>query len=148
MKIRVAGVLAVLCLLWACYPGSEVTFSNPQNTGNQWLIEYWTAENNLHLTMRYRRVRDTGFSYNDSGFKVTLDQLTGLTRDQLMSATGTNVRFQLKRDAGTFDFEGWFKQGNGSGHFTFAPSSSFNSDLGRLGFGRASDEELLQSGND
>lgn len=144
MKIRVISVLAVLCLLWACYPASEVTYSNPQDTtSNQWLIEYGTTENNLQVTMRYRRTRDTGFSYNDSGFKVTLDQLVGLTRDQMLSQTGTTVRFQLKRDAGTFDFEGWFKQGNGSGHFTFSPSSSFNSELGRLGFGRANDEELL-----
>ncbi|HEU5132916.1 MAG TPA: hypothetical protein VFT26_12460, partial [Pyrinomonadaceae bacterium] len=143
MKIRVISVVAVLCLLWACYPGSEVSFSNPQDTTSQWLIEYRPAENSLQLSLRYRRTRDTGFSYNDSGFKVTLDQLAGLSRDQLMSPTGTNVRFQLKRDAGTFDFEGWFKQGNGSGHFTFAPNSSFNSDLARLGFGRANDEELL-----
>jgi uncharacterized protein (UPF0335 family) len=52
------------------------------------------------------------------------------------------VRFQLKRDAGTFNFEGWFKEGNGSGHFTFAPSSSFAADLNRLGFGQANGEQL------
>ena len=69
MKIRVISVLAVLCLLWACYPASEVTFSNPQDTTSQWLIEYRTAENNLQLTLRYRRTRDTGFSYNDCGLK-------------------------------------------------------------------------------
>ena len=143
MKIRVISVLAVLCLLWACYPASDVTYSNPQNTSNQWLIEYWTSENRLHLTMRYRRTGAGNFSFNDSGFNVTLDQLAGLTREQVMSPAGTNVRFQLKRDAGTFDFEGWFRQGNGSGHFTFNPNSAFNSDLSRLGFGRASDEQLL-----
>ena len=59
--------------------------------------------------MRYRRTGDTGFSYNNTGFDVTLDQLAGLTREQVMSSTGTNVHFQLKRDAGTFNFEGWFK---------------------------------------
>src|SRR5678815_1046065 len=145
MKIRVLAVLAALCLLWACYPAaSEVTYSNPQSiTSSQWLIEYSTTDNKLQLTMRYRRTRDTGFSYNDSGFNVTLEQLTGLTREQLLSQAGTNVRFQLKRDAGTFDFEGWFRQGNGSGHFAFTPNSSFNSELGRLGFGKATDEELL-----
>jgi hypothetical protein len=46
-----------------------------------------------------------------------------------MSRSGTNVQFQLKRDAGTFNFEGWFKDGNGSGHFTFTPSSAFASEL-------------------
>ena len=58
-------------------------------------------------------------------------------------SSGTNVQFQLKRDAGTFNFEGWFKGGNGSGHFTFSPSSSFASELARLGFGRPTDEQLL-----
>src|ERR1044072_8982901 len=118
--LSITGMLAALLLLRACYPAAEVTYSNPQDiTSSQWLIEYSTTENKLELTMRYRRTRDTGFSYHDSGFKVTLDQLVGLSRDQVMSAAGTNVRFQLKRDAGTFDFEGWFKQGNGSGHFNF-----------------------------
>ena len=89
--ISITGMLGVLLLLWACYPAAEVTYSNPQNTTSQWLIEYRTTDNSLHLTLRYRRGTDSGgFSYNDSGFNVTLDQLTGLTRDQLMSSAGTN----------------------------------------------------------
>src|SRR5262249_2055909 len=107
-----------------------------------WLIEFRPGDPKLQLTMNYRRANDRGFSYNNTDFGVDLDQLTGLTRDQVMSAMGTNVHFQLKRDAGTFDFEGWFKHGNGSGHFTFEPSSSFNAELGRLGFGKATDEQL------
>ena len=71
-----------------------------------------------------------------------MEQLVGLTRDQAMSS-GTNVQFQLKRDAGTFNFVGWFKDGNGSGHFTFAPSSSFASELRRQGFGKPTDEQML-----
>jgi hypothetical protein len=46
----------------------------------------------------------------------------------------------LKRDAGTFSFEGWFKEGIGSGHFTFSPSSSFANELARQGFGKPNDE--------
>jgi hypothetical protein len=101
MKIRVISVLAFLSVLWSCYPASEVTYSTPQDTSYQWLIEYRPAENDLQLTLRYRRTGNNGFNYNDTNFKVTLDQLAGLSRDQLMSTTGTNVRFQLKRDAGT-----------------------------------------------
>src|SRR6185295_11921621 len=143
MRIRIVSVLAALCLLWACYPATEVSYSNPQNTVNQWLIEFRPTDSKLQLTMRYSRTGDRGYSYNNSGFPIELEKLSGLSRDQVLSAMGTNVRFQLKREAGTFDFEGWFKQGNGSGHFTFAPNSSFNSELGRLGFGRATDEQLL-----
>jgi hypothetical protein len=141
--VSFAGMVGILLLLWACYPAAEVSYSNPQeSTVNQWLIEFKTSEARLQLTMRYRREGDNGFSYSNTGFGVTLDQLTGLTRDQVMSS-GANVRFQLKRDAGTFNFEGWFKEGNGSGHFTFSPSSSFAAELARQGFGRPTDEQLL-----
>ena len=142
--LSVAALFGVLLLFWACYPASEVGYSNPQeSTINQWLIEFRNSEAKLQLTMRYRRKGDTGFSYSNTGFGVTLDQLTGLQREQVLSTTGTNVRFQLKRDAGTFNFEGWFKDGNGSGHFTFSPNTAFASELARQGFGRPTDEQLL-----
>jgi len=52
------------------------------------------------------------------------------------------VQFQLKRDAGAFNFEGWFKDGNGSGHFIFAPDRSFAAQLNAQGFGSPSDEAI------
>jgi hypothetical protein len=119
-------MLAVLLLFWACYPASEVTYSNPQNTANQWLIEFRPTDAKLQLTLRYRRIGDSGFNYNNSSFGIELDKFAGLTRDQMLSPMGMTVRFQLKRDAGTFDFEGWFRQGNGSGHFTFTGNNSFH----------------------
>jgi len=115
-KLALSGVFAILALVIACYPEPQVSYSNPQESGAyQWLIEYKTGEERVHLEMRYRRVRENGSGYSNTGFMITPDQLTGLTREQAMSS-GTNVKFQLKRDAGTFNFEGWFKEGNGSGH--------------------------------
>ena len=113
------------------YPASEVSYSNQQTSVNQWLIEFRNDEATLQLTMRYRRTQDGGSGHSNVGFGISLDQLDGLTREQVMSAAGNVVRFQMKRDAGTFNFEGWFKEGNGSGHFTFSPSSSFAADLNR-----------------
>ncbi len=97
------------------------------------MIEFKTSDAEVQLTMRVRREREGGVQLHNTGFGITPDQLIGLTREQMMSATGTNVSFQLKRDAGTFNFEGWFKQGNGSGHFTFTPNSSFASELAQTG---------------
>ena len=78
---------AVMLLLWACYPATEVTYSSPQESSvSQWMIEFKTSEAKLQLTMRYRRERETGFSYNNTGFGITLDQLIGLTREQVMSS--------------------------------------------------------------
>ena len=101
--LSITGLLAALLLLWACYPASEVTYSNPQNTVNEWLIELRPGDAKLQLTMNYRRTGDTGFNYHNTDFGIELDQLVGLTRDQVMSAMGTNVHFQLKRDLFIFD---------------------------------------------
>ena len=58
---------------------------------------------------------------NNTGFRITSGPAeSGSQANQAMSASGNVVQFQLKRDAGTFNFEGWFKAGNGSGHFTFS----------------------------
>ena len=134
--------LASLALFWACYPTADTTYSNPQEFGTgQWLVEFRTGETTVHMEMRYQRkakkarLQQSRFHYRSSAF-------SGLSRDQAMSG-GTNVRFQLKRDAGTFNFEGWFKEGNGSGHFTFTPDQGFASQLTSQGIGSPTDEQLL-----
>lgn len=135
--------LIAILLVCAFYPVAEVNHVNLQElTVNQWLIEPRQNDGKLQLSLRMRRERDGRSSNNHVGFGIALDQLTGLTREQMMSTTGTTVKFELKRDAGTFNFEGWFKEGNGSGHFTFTPNSSFAADLGRQGFGNASADQL------
>jgi len=49
-------------------------------------------------------------------------------------ANGSAITFQVKRDAGTFDCEGWFKGGNGAGHFKFLLSPDFAAELRELGY--------------
>jgi hypothetical protein len=143
-RVRLVAAAAILSVLWACYTGSQVSYSNPQeSTANQWLIEVGTGDVEIQLTMRYRRENDRGYGTSNTGFRIPFDQLVGLSREQAMSATGNVVQFQLKRDAGTFNFEGWFKAGNGAGHFTFTPNSSFASDLNRQGLGKPTDKQLL-----
>jgi len=145
-RLRFLVLIAALSLLWACYPVSPVSYSTPQeSTVSQWLIEIKPTESKAQLTMRTSRQRDNGgFSYNNHGFGIDLNQLSGLTREQAMGS-GSHVQFQLKRDAGTFNFEGWFKEGNGSGHFTFTPNSSFAADLSRQGLGKPSDDQSYHS---
>ncbi|HEX4899593.1 MAG TPA: hypothetical protein VFV61_03625, partial [Pyrinomonadaceae bacterium] len=142
-QVTLLGILGALTLLLACYPATEVSYSNPQDPGAaQWLIEFKTGEERVHLEMRYQRKRDNGYGYSNNGFMTAPDKLTGLTREQAMSS-GTNVKFQLQRDAGTFYFEGWFKEGNGSGHFTFSPNTAFGAELNRLGLGTPTAEQQL-----
>ena len=141
-RIRLVAILGSLVLLWACYPVIDTSYSNPQDLGtSQWLIEFRTGEAKVHIELRYERKSEKGNHSSSHGFTIDPSLLSGLTREQAMSA-GTHVQFQLKRDAGMFNFEGWFKEGNGSGHFTFAPNRSFAADLSAQGFGQATDEQL------
>ena len=67
-----------------------------------------------------------------SGDEIPAAELRGLTADQARSG-GTNVRFQIVRDAGTFDCEGWFRAGKGSGTFAYTASPEFAARLRSLG---------------
>src|ERR1700704_3967684 len=142
-QVRLIAVLGLLALLWACYPVIDTSYSIPQDLGtSQWLIEFRTGEAKVHIELRYERKSEKGNHSSSHGFTIDPSLLSGLTREQAMSA-GTHVQFQLKRDAGMFNFEGWFKEGNGSGHFTFAPDRSFAAQLSSQGVGSATDEQLL-----
>src|SRR6266446_8727886 len=140
---RLVAVLGSLALAWACYPVIDTSYSNPQNSGNaQWSIEFRTGEEKVHIELRYERKSEKGTHSSSHGFTLDPSLLSGLTREQAMSS-GAHVQFQLKRDAGTFNFDGWFKEGNGSGHFTFIPDRAFAAQLSSQGFGSPTDEQLL-----
>jgi DNA-binding transcriptional MerR regulator len=144
--------LFLLCLLTvslACVPASYTNNTGPGYSDansiaaqvsftGQWLVEFRTGEDKVQFSLRYES--RNGHDTNNTGFHIAPDQLRGLTREQAMSG-GTHVQFQLKRDAGTFNCEGWFKDGNGSGHFVFSPDQSFAAELKRQGYGTPSAEQ-------
>ncbi len=70
----------------------------------------------LHVTIR---------QWNQFSAMLDPETVPGLSAAAVRSATTTPVQFQLKREAGTISFEGIFKNGDGGGQFTFAPSSRF-----------------------
>lgn len=115
----------------------------------QWLVEYRTDEGKTSLTLRYnesRRGEDGRLHQSNwsTTRNVAPESLQGLTREQALSASGTQVRFDLRRDAGTFACEGWFRQGNGSGHFNFAPDPGFAAELARRGVGTPDTRQLFR----
>lgn len=122
-----------------------------QSLQGEWLADYRARggkEGQLLLGLNYREeklTRDGRVSRSNSNFThwIRQEELHGLTREQVFSPGGTQVRFQLRRDAGTFDCEGWFKDGRGSGHFTFLPSAQFASELQRRGVGTPDARQLL-----
>jgi len=140
-------LIAITALALACVPASRTTLttttaaepSAQERFEGQWLVEYRPdAEGRVQLTLNYQEQRQkkdgsAGFSQWNSSFRIEPQQLDGLTREQAMSAAGTNVRFQLRRDAGALDCEGWFREGKGSGHYRFAPNTNFAAELRNRG---------------
>ena len=72
-----------------------------------------------------------------SSFPVNSSALQGLSISQ-MTGPAAAARFQLRRDAGTFNFEGSVGDYRGRGTFTFTPNPSFPDQLARRGYSRPS----------
>jgi beta-lactamase regulating signal transducer with metallopeptidase domain len=83
------------------------------------------------------RMNETGSSFSSN---VPLDRFEGLTASQL-AGTGGPVMFQMRRDAGTFIFEGILRNGVGGGTFSFKPDPGFGAELAKRGFARPTARE-------
>src|SRR5260370_2277348 len=139
-RIRTLAMIAILAAFGAAYPLAKSIYSTPQQTVSQWLIEFRAGEDKVHIELRYERHDGANSDSHSNGFQILPSELIGLTREQAMSS-GAQVHFQIKRDAGAFDCEGWFKEGSGAGHFTFVPSAAFVAELERQGFGEPTFEQ-------
>lgn len=123
--------------------------SQQERFEGQWMIEQRAGEEKVQLTLRHSDRKDAGknsdsYSGWNTSFGITPDQFQGLTREQMASGAGAQVRFQIKRDAGSLDCEGWFRGGKGSGHFTFNPNPAFAAELRRQGVvGEPTDKDLF-----
>ncbi len=73
---------------------------------------------------------------SSSGRTVSVDQFEGLSA--LLSGNGGPARFTLRRDAGTFTFEGTIRSGAGAGTYSFAPNPAFAAELEKRGIARPS----------
>jgi beta-lactamase regulating signal transducer with metallopeptidase domain len=80
-------------------------------------------DDSLQLSMRHGR--------SQHGRSVPLASLEGLTSAQL--ASGGTVRFQVRRDAGTFAFEGTARDGVAGGVCSFTASPTFGAELAKRG---------------
>jgi beta-lactamase regulating signal transducer with metallopeptidase domain len=72
---------------------------------------------------------------------MSRDELAEFDAQRLWQADAP-ITVRVRRDAGTFTFEGMMRAGAGGGTFTFAPDRSFADVLARRGMQRPSDREL------
>ena len=128
--ITLLGAITILSFLVGSFATCET--SAQDSYAGQWIIEPARSSGRYQVTFSYQSPK-SGRGRSMSGFQIEPDRLQGLTQGQVMSA-GSRVQFQLVRDAGTLNCEGWFKDGKGSGHFVFAASPTFSNELQRRGY--------------
>ena len=111
-------------------------FGVPQeNTPGTWEIRPSETKGMVHL-----RIVEL---HSSTGKDVPIAQLEGLTGVQLSGAGGP-VQFKVRRDAGTFTFEGVLRNGVGAGTFSFTPDPNFPAELAKRGFARPTALEQYQ----
>jgi hypothetical protein len=120
-----------------------LTFMSPARAqsalSGTWSVQTWTNASTVQFGVRY----DSDHEHSDWSRDVPMSSLAGLTRDQLQSG-GTDVRFDVVRDAGTLQCVGYVSRGGGGGTFTFAPSTSFSDALASRGISRPDDVQQLR----
>ena len=119
--------LSALTLAYAL-PAEEII------TG-QWIIDpshtdQAPAGGKVQLTLH----RFSERSQMTSSSALPLEQLRGLSRQQMESPAGATVHFEIAREAGTLGCEGYFRSGNGAGAFTFSPNANFVAEMRSLGY--------------
>jgi hypothetical protein len=72
--------------------------------------------------------RDSINSHMTWGETMPLSAFEGLSASTIASSRAAS-NFVMRRDAGTFEFEGTFRDGEGAGHFTFVPNASYLAQL-------------------
>src|SRR5258706_1132967 len=107
----------------------------PAPSQGQWLMDVVYGGDTAQFALRYRTATDGwwGDGFNNYSRSMPLASVQGLTKEQMFS-TGQHVAFKLVRDAGSFDCDGWFANGQGSGQWKFAPSAAFTAELQKRGF--------------
>jgi hypothetical protein len=136
-------VMSSLCAATACNATSIRAKSAAQGaiTG-EWLAEFNRKNaDEVQFTVIRRSARG---GQHDSSDGISLNELQGLTRQQAFGAK-TEVNFRLVREAGTFQCEGYFREGNGAGHWTLTPSQSFISAMRERGYDNLSEDDLFSA---
>ena len=137
-------VLAILCVpVGAAHQSSDSNglplhaASTQGVISGEWMAEFRPDTGTAHL-MIHRRVGADGS--DKRYFRLALYRLEGLAQ-RLPIQDGSSLRFQLKREAGIFLFEGTFKGGNGSGNYTYKADPAFTAEMKKLGYDTISPED-------
>lgn len=141
------GVLAVICTLSAALGCVSSASTRQQGVGRdaeggrmsgRWEMNVRPGGQTVRLTL----LRPGGNRDNLASVHLPVSRLQGWDEAQVQSGAG-RAHFQLRRDAGSFTFDGQFAGGKGEGEWTFAGSAAFARELEKRGPGLGAAEELF-----
>jgi len=98
-----------------------------------WRIELDGDGRGLDMTLHRSWHRDGSQGSWTSTFDLGREELDGITPEQ-WKARDVPVAFDMKREAGSFHFQGHLRLGRGSGEFSFEPDPGFRAELERAGY--------------
>src|SRR6185295_11475912 len=131
MKTKLTAIALMLCAFM-------LGFAPPARAAEEfkgnWTITSSRQPGQVHFGLIHHR--NGGNSQSEMDWPVS--EFQGL---DLASAAKRDVTFNITRDAGRFDCEGYLNGGEGAGIFRFTPNAQFPRSMSTLGFGGI-DEEM------
>ena len=137
------SLIVTLCLLLGSTFASVSTADAGRGTSGSWTCYAKDGEgpkDRLKFNLDLDGDGNMGMSFPLSAF-------TSIDRATVDSPTRVPARFEMRREAGTITFDGTFREGRGSGDFSFSPDPTYPEKLERLGFrleGKGWDRERTQ----
>src|SRR3569833_2318488 len=115
---------------------TSLSLLSAQTQTGEWTLSRSENDSKVRFSLQSSR--------NGDHFSTSSDWNTDDFRGIDWSSPGKHdVHFTIARDAGTIECEGFLKNGDGAGLFTFNPNSRYGSDMQSLGFSGISDGEQL-----
>ncbi len=108
-----------------------------QTQKGEWTVSRSEVPDKIHFSIQSARDGDHSFS-TSSDWKVS--DLQGL---DLATAGKHDVHFTIARDAGTIDGEGFVRDGEGAGLFTFRANPQYSRDMEALGFPGVTEDKQI-----
>jgi hypothetical protein len=103
-----------------------------------WNAKLTSNTSGIDITLQ----RQSTFTTWTERLTLSESELKGFLLGGVASAK-ENLRFQIVREAGTFECEGYFRDGKGAGFWTFTPSQNFISAMRSRGYGNLTEDNLF-----
>jgi|SRR5882724_2153601 len=125
--------------------GAAAYLTFGQQSGSDSIIGNWS----LHVGQTAGKLRlmlersSDKHNMSHSRDDVPMSQFVGLSTDQINSNTGSVVHFQIGREAGILECEGYLKSGGGGGVFHFMANLNYIAAMRSLGYRELDNEKTF-----